>query len=111
MLQVRFNGAQAMIDSLPAHEQQAIVAEFEAVREAAGIVDGNRLQPAGTARTVRVRTGRIEITDGLLVDSSAALDGYYLYDALDLEAATALAARVPATRFGATVEIRPVVER
>ena len=111
MLQVRFNGAQATINSLPAHEQQAIVAEFEAVRETAGVVDGNRLQPAGTATTVRVRNGQIEITDGLLVDSSAALDGYYLYDALDLEAATALAARVPATRFGATVEIRPVVER
>jgi hypothetical protein len=39
------------------------------------------------------------------------LDGYYLYEAPDLDAAIELAARIPAARMGGTVEVRPVVER
>jgi hypothetical protein len=111
LLQIRFNGADAAISSLSAPEQHAIVAEFEAIRQRAGVLDGNQLQPASTATTVRVHNGQTQVTDGLAVDSSVALDGYYLYDAPHLEASIALAARIPATRFGATIEIRPVVQR
>jgi len=39
------------------------------------------------------------------------LNGYYIYDAPDLDAAIAFAARIPATRIGATVEVRAMVER
>ena len=111
MLQVRFNGADVTISKLPATEQQAIFAEFEAISQLPGVLDGNQLQPARTATTVRMHDGQTQVTDGLAVDSTAALDGYYLYDAPDLDAAIALAARIPATRLGATIEIRPVVER
>ena len=111
MLQVRFNGADMTINKLPATEQHAIFAEFEAIGHLAGVLDGNQLQPATSATTVRMHDGKTEVTDGPAVDSSAALDGYYLYDAPDLDTAIALAARIPATRFGATIGIRPVVER
>lgn len=111
MLQVRFNGADATISKLPATEQHAIFAEFEAISQLPGVLEGNQLQPAATATTVRMHDGQTQVTDGLAVDSTAALDGYYLYDAPDLDAAIALAARIPATRLGATIEIRPVVER
>ena len=111
MLQVRFNGADITISKLPATEQHAIFAEFEALSQLTGVMDGNQLQPATTATTVRMHDGQTQVTDGLAVDSSAALDGYYLYDAPDLDAAIALAAQIPATRLGATIEIRPVVER
>jgi hypothetical protein len=40
-----------------------------------------------------------------------ALDGYYLIEAPDLDAAIGLAARIPAVRWGASIEVRPVVER
>ena len=60
---------------------------------------------------MRAPEGRPHVTHGSAVDSSVALDGYYLYHASDLEAALALAARIPAARFGGTVEVRPVVER
>jgi len=43
--------------------------------------------------------------------TEAMADGYYLLDAPDPEAAVALAQRIPVIRWGATVEIRPVVER
>ncbi|HEY2769892.1 MAG TPA: YciI family protein [Solirubrobacteraceae bacterium] len=111
MLQVRFNGADAAISKLPPDEQQAIFAEFEAIGRQGGVLDGNQLQPLRTATTVRVNNGEPQVNGGPTVDPNATLDGYYLYDAADLNAAIALAARIPATRWGGTVEIRPVVER
>jgi len=39
-----------------------------------------------------------------------ALGGYLFYDADDLDAAIALAARIPAARLGGAVEVRPIVE-
>ena len=111
MLQIRFNGADAAISQLPVDEQQAIFAEFEAIGEVVGVLDGNQLQGVSTATTVRVHDGQTHLTEGPAVESSGALDGYYLYDAPDLQAAIALAARIPATRLGGTVEVRPVVAR
>jgi uncharacterized protein YciI len=76
-----------------------------------GVLDSNQLQPAETARTVRVHDGETLTTDGPPVDSAGVLDSYYVYEAPDLETAVELAARLPATRRGGTIEVRPVVER
>jgi hypothetical protein len=111
MLQVRFNGATAAIAALPAEEQQNVFAEFEAIGRSQGVLDGNQLQPPGTAATVRVTGGETQVAHRPAVALGTELDGYYLYDAPDLEAAIALAARIPVARLGGTVEVRPVVER
>jgi hypothetical protein len=111
MLQVRFNGADVAISKLPPDEQQAIFTEFEAIGRLGGVLDGNQLQPLTMARTVRVNDGQPQVSVGSAVDSASALDGYYLYEASDPDAALALAARIPSTRWGGSVEIRPVVER
>ena len=58
MLQVRFNGADNVIAALPTSEQQKVTAEFEAIRQASGVLDGNQLEAAGTAATVRVDGGQ-----------------------------------------------------
>jgi catechol 2,3-dioxygenase-like lactoylglutathione lyase family enzyme len=109
MLQIRFNGAE--LEKLTTREQDAIFAEYIGISRLPGVLDGNQLQPAQAATTVRVHDGETLITDGLPVDSAAVLDGYYLYEAPDLEKAIKLAARIPAARMGGTVEVRPVVER
>ena len=111
MLQVRFNGADKVIGELPAQEQERVTAEFQEIRRSPGVLDGNQLQPAGTAATVRIDDGQAHIGDGPAVAAGSELDGYYLYDAADRDAAVSFAARIPATRFGATVEVRPVWER
>jgi hypothetical protein len=111
MLQVRFNDATAAIDSLASEEQRSVLAEFEAVRLFPGVLDGNQLQEAETARTVRVVRGVTQVAGGPAVDRGAVLDGYYLCDAPNLDATIALAARIPVARFGGTIEVRPVVER
>ena len=111
MLQVRFNGADTVIGRLPAEEQQNVRAEFEAIRQSPGVLDGNQLQAARTAATVRVDGGQTRVTEGPAVEAGTPLDGYYIYDGPDLDAAVALAARIPAARFGGTVEVRPMMER
>jgi hypothetical protein len=111
LLQVRFNGADSVIGELPAQERQKVTAEFETIRRSSGVLDGNQLQTAGTAATVRMDGGQARVTKGPAVEAGNELDGYYVYDAPDLDAATAFAARIPVTRFGGTVEVRPMVER
>lgn len=111
LIQVRSNGADAVIHGLPEDEQDKITAEFQAVRELSGVLDGNQLQPAGTAKTVRVNDGQTFVSEGPAVDDSAAINGYYILEAPDFDAAIAFAARNPVARMGGTVEVRRMIER
>ena len=63
-----------------------------------------------TATTVRVDGGKTLTTDGPFVAVKEALGGYCFYEGEDLDAAIALAARIPAARLGGGVEIRPLKE-
>jgi hypothetical protein len=111
MIQVRFNGADAVIRGLPSDEQDKITAEFQAVRQLPGVLDGNQLEPASTAKTVRVTDGQAFVNEGPAVDDEAAINGYYILDAPDLDTAIAFAARIPVARMGGTVEVRAMIER
>ena len=111
LIQVRFNGADTVIHGLPADEQDKITREFEAIRKLPGVLDGNQLAPAGTAKTVRVNDEQTAVSEGPSVDHAAAINGYYIYDAPDLDAAIAFAARIPVARMGGTVEVRAMIER
>ena len=68
---------------------------------------GDRLQPATTATTVRVRDGKTLTTDGPFAETHEQLAGYYLVEAKDLDAALAIAARIPGARVG-SIEVRPI---
>jgi hypothetical protein len=111
MLQVRFNGADAVIRQLPPDEQEKITAEFIAIRKSSGVLDGNQLEAPGTASTVRVDDGETIVSEGPAVADGVELGGYYIYDAPDLDAAIAFASRIPVARMGGTVEVRAMVER
>ena len=96
--------------TLSEEEQQQVYADYAAVNATPGVTPGNGLQPPETATTVRVQDGRALTTDGPFVDVKEALNGYLVYEADDLDAAIALAARIPAARLGGAVEVRPVME-
>jgi hypothetical protein len=110
MLQVRFNGADKVISRLPADEQEKVTAEFVAIRTSSGVLDGNQLE-AASAATVRVNGGQTLVTEGTAVEAGTEVNGYYIYDAPDLDGAIAFAARIPVARMGGTVEVRAMVER
>ena len=66
---------------------------------------GDRLRPAGEAKTVQVRDGKTHVTNGTYLAEGAG--GYSVYEAESMDAAIAMAARIPAARLGGAVEIRP----
>ena len=111
MLQVRFDGADAVIGKLPAGEQEKVTAEFIAIRKSSGVLDGSQLQAASGAATVRVHGGQTQVAEGPPVGAGAEVNGYYIYDAPDLDAAIAFAARIPVARMGGTVEVRALMDR
>ena len=111
MLQVRFNGADQIIRRLPAAEQEKLTAEFVAIRKSSGVLEGNQLQAASTAVTVRASGGQAQVTEGPAVAAGAEVNGYYIYEAPDLDTAIGFAARIPIARMGGTVEVRALMER
>src|SRR6267154_2231078 len=68
---------------------------------------GDALQPTTTATTVRVRDGKTLTTDGPFAETREQLGGYYLVEAKDLDAAVAIAARIPVAKTG-SIEVRPI---
>jgi len=68
---------------------------------------GDRLHPSTMATTVRVRDGKTLTTDGPFAETREQLGGYYLIEARDLNAALAIAARIPGARVG-SIEVRPI---
>jgi hypothetical protein len=92
-------------------ERQAIQADYGAVTQTPGVTPGMWLAPPEMATTVRVQDGRPLVTDGPFVEMKEALGGYLMFEAEDVDAAIALAARIPAARLGGGIEVRPIVER
>jgi hypothetical protein len=97
-------------ERLSQDEQEAVSREYFAIADLPGVYGGAQLQPAESATTVRVN-GETLTTDGPFVEMKEFLGGYYLLEADNLDAALAVAARVPAARMGGAVEVRPIVER
>jgi hypothetical protein len=91
-------------------EKQEIYADYQAINETPGVTPGQQLAPPESATTVRVENGQTLTTDGPFVALKEAVGGWLLFEADDLDAAIALASRVPAARFGGAIEIRPIVE-
>jgi hypothetical protein len=92
-------------------EQQAVFADYKAVNETPGVTSGEQMESPETATTVRVEDGKTLTTDGPFAEIKEAIGGYLFLEADDLDAAIALAARIPAARMGGAVEVRPIVER
>jgi hypothetical protein len=79
------------------------------LRERGVLIAAEALQPVETATTVRVRNGRVAITDGPFAETKEQLAGFYLIDASDLNDAIQVASRIPPAREG-SIEVRPVRE-
>ncbi len=96
--------------TLTPEQQQEIYAAYRAINETPGVTPGHGLQAPETATTVRVQDGSTVTTDGPFVDTKESINGYLIYEADDLDAAIALAAKVPAARLGGAVEVRPIMQ-
>lgn len=101
------------LDALPEGEMQTLVDSAldysEEIRRSGHYIVSNALQRARTARTVRVREGKVTATDGPFVETKEQLGGLFLVEAKDIDEACRVASRFPPARLG-TIEVRPVQE-
>jgi hypothetical protein len=65
------------------------------------------LEPIQTAMSVKVRNGKLSVTDGPFAETKEQLGGFFLINARDLNEAIQVASKFPSVRFG-TMEVRPV---
>ena len=94
------------LDSIPDSECRAC---GEALRKSGHHIAAEALQSVHTATTVRVRNGKVSVTDGPFAETKEQLAGFYLIDAKDLNEAIQLASKIPPARAG-SIEVRPTRE-
>ena len=79
----------------------------EGFRRNGVLIAAEALQPVETATTVRVRNGKLSVTDGPFAETKEHLAGFYLIEARDLNDAIQAAAKIPPAREG-SIEVRPI---
>ena len=94
-------------------EAQELVNEHldydETLRQSGHWLIAQALQPIETATTVRVRNGKISITDGPFAETKELLGGFVLIEAKDMEEAVQIAAGIPSGRMG-FIHVRRIYE-
>jgi hypothetical protein len=83
------------------------LAYAQSVQASGRMLAAEPLESVETATTVRMRNGKVSITDGPFAETKEQLAGFYLIEARDLNEALQVAAHIPAARVG-SVEVRPV---
>jgi hypothetical protein len=83
---------------------------FEELGTADPDMEGKELDDVRTAKTVRVREGKVLITDGPFAETKEQIGGFFDTNLPDLDTAIAFAAKIPASQYG-SIEVRPIVER
>ncbi len=100
-----------LYEGLDEEERRTASGQFLALAEDPRCLEEAQLQSVETATTVRVQDGRTLATDGPFADTKEFFGGYYVFEAGDLDEAIEIASRIPTSRIGGAVEVRPVVER
>ena len=97
-------------DKVDTPEMREIVAKHWKLAEELGEkrISGSGLQHTSTATTVRTVDGQQTLHDGPFAETREQLGGYYIIEADDLDAAIAIARRVP-VRVNGSIEVRPLI--
>jgi hypothetical protein len=100
-----------LVESLPAGQADAMMrdclAHADDLREGGRLIESQMLENPSTAKSVRIRNGRVKTVDGPFAETKEMLGGFNLIEARDMDEAVEIAARFPWASTGC-VEIRPV---
>jgi hypothetical protein len=101
------------LDAMSKSEYDALVGEAlayrEVLRNSGHYIVSDGLEPVQTATTIRMRNGKLSITDGPFADTKEQLGGFMLIEARDLNDAIRVASKIPPVRLGC-IEVRPLRE-
>lgn len=92
---------------LPELPDEDCVAYDAAIRASGKCIASEALESVQTATTVRIRDGKVAVTDGPFAETKEQLAGFYMIDAQDLDEAVRIAAGIPPARVG-SIEVRPI---
>jgi hypothetical protein len=79
------------------------------MREGGHFVTSGALELVQAATTLRMRDGKLSITDGPFAETNEQIGGFSVIEARDLNEAIQVASRVPPVLLGG-VEVRPIRE-
>jgi hypothetical protein len=100
-----------LLEALPAGEADAMMRDCfnhaDDLRGEGRLIDSQQLEAPSTAKSVRVRGGRVSVVDGPFAETKEMLGGFNVIEAADLDEAVRIAAEFPWTQTGC-VEIRPI---
>ena len=104
---------EARVNGMSQQEIDALIDETaannEELRVSRQLILAQALEQVDEAMTVRVRDGRLSVTDGPFAETNEQLGGFVLIEARDLNEALQIAGRIPSARLG-SVEVRPVID-
>ena len=94
------------LDELPDED----CVEFDTgIRKSGHCMASEALQAVHTATTVRMRNGKLAVTDGPYVETHEQIAGYFMVEAASLRHAVEIAGRIPGARLGG-VEVRQLLD-
>jgi hypothetical protein len=101
----------ALLDAMPPSEFNASMREClthaDELRQNSHLLDSQMLESPATAKSVRIRKGRLTTVDGPFAEAKEVLGGFNLIEAKDMAEAVRIASQFPWARTGC-VEVRPV---
>jgi hypothetical protein len=77
------------------------------LRRNGNFIDGEALSAAQNATTIRLKNGKVSITDGPYAETKEQLGGIMILEAQDYNHAIQLMSKHPSIRMGGTFEVRP----
>lgn len=85
------------------------IAYDEELRRSGHYIVSDALQHTTTAKTLRVRRGKLSIMDGPFAETKEQLGGFILIEARDMDEAVELASKIPMAKHG-SIEVRPIMQ-
>jgi hypothetical protein len=100
-----------LLDSLPAREfdetMRGCIEHADALQEQGYLIESQQLDPPATAKSIRVRHGKMTTIDGPFSETKEVLGGFNLIEAENMEEAVRIASEFPWAATGC-IEVRPV---
>lgn len=100
-----------LLEQMPSSEfnvtMRGCLEHADELKENGSLIESQMLEEPSTAKSVRLRKGRLTAVDGPFAETKEVLGGFNLIEAKDMDEAVQIAAQFPWTRTGC-VEIRPV---
>lgn len=100
-----------MLDAMPQKEFDASMKycfdHADELQDQGRLLQSEQLEPPSTARSVRIRDGKVRTIDGPFAETKEVLGGFNIIEAESMEEAVRIASEFPWVKSGC-IEVRPI---